>query len=52
MLDLERSELQRVHYLDLLAMLNTSYGYDVEHLKLMRLLLMKRLRQGRNNEYS
>jgi len=49
---LERSELQRVHYLDLLAMLNTSYGYDVEHLKSMRLLSMKRLLQGRNNEYS
>jgi hypothetical protein len=52
MLDLERSELQRVHYLGLLAMLNTSYGCDVEHLKLMRLLSMMRLLQGLNNEYS
>jgi hypothetical protein len=32
MLDLERWELRRAHFQDLLAMLNTSYGYvEVHH---------------------
>jgi hypothetical protein len=36
MLVLEHWALQRVHYLDRLAMLNISYGFDVEHRKLMK----------------